>query len=99
MLENEAWRAEEAAWMRDFDIDFALRHAYAFDALHRNTGLDYFVIDCAEMPDGRLLLFELHVAMILHAMDPVETFPYKRPAMQTLFRAFQAALQRQRRPS
>jgi hypothetical protein len=98
MQENEAWRAEEAAWMRDFDIDFAVRHARAFEALYRNIGLDYFVIDCAEMPDGRLLLFESHVAMILHAMDPVETFPYKRPAMQTLFRAFQAALQRQRRP-
>ena len=94
MQENEAWRAEEAAWMRDFDTDFAVRHARAFEALHEKLGLDYFVIDCAEMADGRLLLFEAHVAMILHAMDPVEIYPYKRPAMQKLFDAFQSALMR-----
>lgn len=96
MQENEAWRAEEAAWMRDFEIDFAVRHAEAFEALHKKLGLDYFVIDCAETADGRLLLFEAHVGMILHAMDPVEVYPYKRPAMQKLFRAFQAALERRR---
>jgi hypothetical protein len=98
MLENEAWRAEEAAFMQNFDTEFAVRHAAAFEALTRKIGLDYFVIDCAEMADGRLLLFEAHVAMILHAMDPVDIFPYKRPAMQRLFAAFQAALQRRCAP-
>ncbi len=93
MLENEAWRAEEAAWMRDFDKDFAIRHAEAFKVLHRKFGLDYFIIDCGEMRDGRLLLFEAQVAMIVHAMDPVDIFPYKRPAMEKLFKAFQDALQ------
>lgn len=94
MLENEAWRAEEAAWMETFETDFAVRHAAAFEALTRKLGLDYFVIDCAETKDGRLLLFEAHVAMILHAMDPADIFPYKAPAMHRLFAAFQAALQR-----
>jgi hypothetical protein len=93
MLENEAWRGEEAAWMRDFDQDFAVRHAAAFEALARVIGLDYFVIDCAETKEGRLLLFEAQTAMILHAMDPVDVFPYKQPAMRRLFAAFQAALQ------
>jgi hypothetical protein len=95
MQENEAWRTEEAAWMRDFDSDFALRHAPAFDALTRKIGLDYFVIDCAEMPDGRLLLFEAQVAMIVHAMDATGIFSYKQPAMRKLFSAFQTALARQ----
>jgi hypothetical protein len=99
MLENEAWRVEEAAWMRDFDTDYALRHAAAFEALTRKLGLDYFVIDCAETKDGRLLLFEAHVAMILHAMDPADIFPYKAPAMQRLFAAFQTALQRRCKPA
>jgi glutathione synthase/RimK-type ligase-like ATP-grasp enzyme len=94
MQENEAWRAEEASWMRDFDIDFAIRHAPAFNALTRKIGLDYFVIDCAEMPDGRLLLFEAQVAMIVHAMDATGIFSYKGPAMQKLFSAFQSALER-----
>jgi hypothetical protein len=93
MEESEARRSEKAAWMRDFDADFAVRHARAFDALYRGIGLDYFVIDCAEMPDGRLLLFEVDVAMIVHAMDSSTTFPYKKPAMRELFCGFQAALQ------
>ena len=99
MLENEAWRAEEAAWMQNFETDFAVRHAAAFEALTDKLGLDYVVIDCAETRDGRLLLFEAHVAMILHAMDPADIFPYKAPAMQRLFAAFQAALQRRCRPA
>lgn len=76
--------------MRDFDSVFALRHAAAFEALHRHFGLDYFGIDCAEMPDGRLLLFEADVAMIVHDLDPSGTFPYKKPAMRRLFDAFAA---------
>ena len=93
MQQNDAWRAEEASWMRDFDFDFAIRHAPAFNALHRKIGLDYFVIDCAEMPDGRLLLFEAQVAMIVHAIDATGKFSYKLPAMQKLFGAFQSALE------
>ncbi len=92
MTGNAARRAEEAAWMRDFDSEFAVRHAAAFDALHRKIGLSYFVIDCAEMADGRLLLFEADVAMIVHAMDSEATFPYKKPVMRKLFDAFHGAL-------
>lgn len=92
MAEYEERRAEEAAWMDAFDSDFAVRHADAFAALHRRLGLDYFAIDCAELPDGRLLLFEADVAMIVHALDSGATFPYKKKAMEKLFAAFQAAL-------
>ena len=92
MVGNAARCAEEAQWMSHFD-DFAGRHGEAFAALHRLAGLDYFVIDCAEMPDGRLLLFEVDVAMIVHDMDPADLFPYKKPAMKRLFEAFQGALE------
>lgn len=85
-------RVEEAVWMQTFDTDFAVRHAAAFEALYRNIGLDYFGIDCAELHDGRLLLFEADVAMIVHDMDSADIFPYKKPAMQKLFRAFQTML-------
>ena len=98
MLENESWRAEEAAWMASFETDFAVRYARAFETLYRRIGLDYFVIDCAEARDGRLLLFEAHVAMIVHNMDSAEIFPYKQPAMRKLFGAFQAALQNRCNP-
>jgi hypothetical protein len=89
---HEDRRAEEAAWMASFDLDFARRHAPAFDALYRHFGLDYFAIDCAELPDGRLLLFEADVAMIVHSMDPVAVFPYKQRPMRRLFAAFLEAL-------
>ncbi|MDB5595429.1 MAG: tetratricopeptide repeat-containing protein [Hyphomicrobiales bacterium] len=92
MVENAERRNEEAEWMRTFDEDFARRHATSIDALCRCFGLDYFGVDCAEMPDGRLLVFEADVAMIVHDMDSELVFPYKKPAMRKLFRAFHAAL-------
>jgi hypothetical protein len=94
MAQHEERRAEEANWMGGFRTDFAIRHARAFDALHRRLGLDYFAIDCAELADGRLLLFEADVAMIVHAMDSETTFPYKKRAMRELFDAFGQALLR-----
>jgi hypothetical protein len=96
MTEYADRRAEEEAWMGIFDSGFARRHAKAFDALSRRLGLDYFAIDCAELPDGRLLLFEADVAMIVHSLDSAVTFPYKKQAMDKLFAAFQSALDQRR---
>jgi hypothetical protein len=91
MTEDAAKRAAEQAWMEGFATGFAARHAAAFAALRRHVGLDYFAIDCAELPDGRLLVFEVDVAMVIHDMDDPATFPYKKPAMRQLFDAFLAA--------
>ncbi|OYU41501.1 MAG: glutathione synthase [Pseudorhodobacter sp. PARRP1] len=93
MANHATRRAAEAAWMADFHHDFAHRHVQAFASLYDRIGLDYFGIDCAEMPDGRLLVFEVDVAMIVHDMDPAEVFPYKHPAMRQLFTAFLTALE------
>ena len=92
MLENAERRAEEAAFMADFDTDFRRRHSRALKALHERLGLDYFGIDCAETQDGRLLLFEADVAMIVHDLDPAELYPYKKPQMRKVFDAFEAFL-------
>jgi glutathione synthase/RimK-type ligase-like ATP-grasp enzyme len=92
MAEDAARREEEARWMETFDSEFAVRHAEAFAALHRRLGLDYFGVDCAELADGRLLVFEADVAMIVHDLDPEDVFPYKKPAMRRLFSAFQSEL-------
>ncbi|HEY2661311.1 MAG TPA: hypothetical protein VGI79_16440 [Caulobacteraceae bacterium] len=94
MLENPANRDEEARFMANFDEDFATRHQVAFQALHERLGLDYFGIDSGETPDGKLLLFEVDVAMIVHDMDPPDMFPYKKPQMRKVFDAFQAMLRR-----
>jgi hypothetical protein len=85
-------RLEEAAMMAGFDEGFAARHAKAFAALTETLGLEYFGIDCAETRDGRLVVFEADVAMIVHAMDSAELYPYKKPAMAKLFAGFVAGL-------
>lgn len=92
METNASRRATEAAWMADFDAGFARRHGPALRVMAERLGLDYFGLDCAELPDGRLLVFELDVAMIVHDMDSESLFPYKKPAMKKLFAAFLAAL-------
>jgi hypothetical protein len=93
MAENATNRAEEAQAMETFDTGFAARHAEAFRRLCEIYPFDYFGIDCAETRDGRLLLFEADVALIVHAMDPEELYPYKKPAMAKLFAAFVAMLE------
>jgi len=92
MTESAAKRAEEARFMAAFDSDFAVKHRVALRAIAERVGLEYFAIDCGETPDGRLLLFEADVAMIVHAMDPPDMFPYKAPQMRKVFDAFHAML-------
>ncbi len=96
MRESAQKRAEEARFMAEFDRDFAIRHDAAFRAIAERVGLDYVAIDCGETPDGKLLLFEVDVAMIIHSMDPPEVFPYKAPQMRKLFDAFLAMLRKAR---
>jgi hypothetical protein len=99
MRENAEKRAAEAAFMASFDEDFAQRHAGAFHALAERIGLDYFAIDCAEMPDGDLVMFEADIAMIVHDMDDPKIYPYKPPQMRKVFDAFRTMLYRAGKPS
>lgn len=93
MATHEERRAEEAVWMENFDT-FAARHAGAFQTLCDRFGLDYFAVDCAELSDGRLLLFEASIAMIVHSMDSETLYPYKKQPMMKLFSAFETSLLR-----
>jgi glutathione synthase/RimK-type ligase-like ATP-grasp enzyme len=92
MKESAQKRAEEARFMAEFESDFARRHGEALSVIAERVGLDYFGIDCAETPDGELLLFEADIAMIVHAMDSPALFPYKPPQMRKVFDAFRAML-------
>jgi hypothetical protein len=98
MMESAAKRTEEARFMAEFDRDFAVRHRAALAAIADRIGLDYVTMDCAETPDGRLLVFEAGNGMIVHAMDPPELFPYKEPQMRKVFGAFEAMLRNARMP-
>ena len=94
MLESEAKRAEEARFMACFEEEFGGRHRRAFANIATILGLEYFGLDCAETPDGKLLIFEADTAMIVHDMDPADVFPYKKKHMQILFEAFRSMLHR-----
>jgi hypothetical protein len=93
MRNDAAKRAEEARFMANFDSDFGARHAAAFRTIADRSGLEYLPIDCGETQDSKLLVFEVGTGMIVHSMDPPDLFPYKRPQMEKVFRAFQAMLQ------
>ena len=92
MTESAEKRDEEARFMAEFDGDFARRHSEAIRAITDRVGLDNYAMDCGETLDGRLLLFEADVAMIIHAMDSPEMFPYKQRQMQKVFGAFRRML-------
>ena len=92
MAENPGRREEERLAMEGFDEGFARRHAAAFASLQERLGLDYFAIDCAETPEGELLIFEADVAMIVHDLDPEALYPYKKRQMRKVFDAFEAFL-------
>ncbi len=94
MADSAEKRAEEARFMASFEQVFAVRHAQAFESVTKLLKLDYVGLDCAETPDGQLLIFEADSDMIVHDMDPVDVYPYKQPAMRKIFHAFFAMLGR-----
>ena len=92
MVTNAAKRAEEAEFMTGFHQGFARRHAHALGTIVKEFRLEYIGIDCAEMPDGRLLVFEGSISLVAHDMDSPDLYPYKSPHMQKLFADFYGML-------
>lgn len=76
---KEQWiRDEEERFLADVGSVFdGPRAAVLRDLAHR-VGLDYFGIDCSVLEDGRVLIFEIDPAMIVHLGDPEDLYPYKR---------------------
>ncbi len=87
MYQEACKRDEETAFMVNF-ADFVQRHQVALTAIASRTQLDYVCVDCAQTPDGQLLVFEIDHAMVVHAMDWVELFPYKQTHMFKVKNAF-----------
>jgi hypothetical protein len=94
MAVSVPYRLEEALFMELFDQDFAARHADALGQMSDRIGLDYFIIDCAETRDGKLLVFEADNTAIVHDMDPPSVYPYKSSQMRKIFRAVQTMMYR-----
>ncbi len=92
MAQSAIKREQEAEFMRSFDDTFAIKHGAAFAEIYRALELDYVGMDCGENAAGELVLFEFDSGMTVHAMDPVELYPYKRPQMNKVFAAFRQLL-------
>jgi glutathione synthase/RimK-type ligase-like ATP-grasp enzyme len=91
MYLDAAKRAEEAHFMEHFAA-FAQRHAAALGAIHQRSQLEYVCLDCAETQDGQLFIFEIDHAMVVHALDTIDLFPYKQVHMQKVLDAFRKLL-------
>jgi hypothetical protein len=71
-----------------FDVCFGPRHADALAAITKHLGLEYVGIDCAELPDGRLIVFEGDISLVVHDLDSPDLYPYKCGPMKAIFNAF-----------
>lgn len=91
MYEVAVKRAEEADFMADF-ASFVERHQEALQAICERLPLDYFCIDCAELPDGQLMIFEADHVMVVHAMDSEALFPFKKFHISKIQSAFRGML-------
>lgn len=91
MYEDEKKQQEEAQFMTHFDA-FTARHGQALGMIAERMGLDYVCFDGAETQAGELLIFEIDHVMVVHAMDPIDLFPYKQEPIQRIQTAFRQLL-------
>jgi tetratricopeptide (TPR) repeat protein len=79
---QEQWiRDEEERFLDDPGSVFDGPRANVLSEIARRVGLDYFGIDCSILEDGRVLIFEIDPAMIVHMGDPPDMYPYKQRAV------------------
>jgi hypothetical protein len=91
----------ETPWMHDEETRFLTDPASAIagwnDALPAAIaalGLDYGGIDCGQLADGTLLVFEADAAMLVHALDTSEAGRHKRAAVARIRAALAALFER-----
>jgi tetratricopeptide (TPR) repeat protein len=95
-MEQHDWmRAEDAAFLAAPSEAFSGERWQALLALGEAIGLDYFGVDCA-LVDGKVLVFEANVDMLVHNFYEEELFSYKRPAFDAIAAAFNAMIRRYR---
>ena len=94
-MAQHAWmREEEAAFFRRFDALFDGSRRAALDEVNAALGLDYFGMDCALLPDGRVLVFEANANMLVHDAEPDDRFAYKDEPVARIFKAFAQLVER-----
>ncbi|HIJ37445.1 MAG TPA: tetratricopeptide repeat protein [Rhodospirillaceae bacterium] len=83
---------EEEHFLADFPAVFNERLQTVLKEMHRRLRIEIFAVDCAITADGRLLLFEVDVGAVVHAMDDPRQFAHKHKYVPRIFDAIQAMI-------
>ncbi len=94
MAADPAFRAEEAAFLRDTAGVLGVSAMRALERIADAIGLDYGGMDFALAPDGSVLLFEANATMVLNPPGPEAIWDYRRPAIEVALDAARALLKR-----
>ncbi|MBV9509102.1 MAG: tetratricopeptide repeat protein [Caulobacteraceae bacterium] len=81
-------KAEEQRFLADWRSVFGPLATAAAEEAARRLDLDYGGMDCALLPDGRLLLFEANACMLVHLDEARQAFPYKHRYVPPIREAF-----------
>ncbi|RKP55742.1 tetratricopeptide repeat protein [Pararobbsia silviterrae] len=92
MLHQKWMQDEEADFLNNPRHYFKDKHYAALVAIRDSVGLDYWGIDCGIDREGRVVVFEANATMLVHTR--FKAFPYKKPAVVRIKRAFDAMLER-----
>jgi tetratricopeptide (TPR) repeat protein len=87
MWENAAYRAEEAAFLREPIGAIGARAWAALERICAVLALDYAGIDFSLDAEGRVVVFEANAAMAVLPPDRDERFAYRRAAAEEIERA------------
>lgn len=89
-MREHAWmRDEEERFLRDPSSVFPTWTA-TFGEMAERIGLEYFGVDCAAMPDGRVLVFECDPAAFIHCGEAIDgPFSYKYDYVPRIFEALE----------
>ncbi|MBV8355147.1 MAG: hypothetical protein JO101_07495 [Candidatus Eremiobacteraeota bacterium] len=91
--DDAAIRSEEERWLADISFAFDDSRGEVLSDIARRVDLDYFGIDCGILPDGRVVLFEIDVAMLVHNGDPADTYAYKHAYVSRIYRAVERMIE------
>lgn len=89
---SAAKRAEEERFLADPEAALGSAAWNILREIGGRMGLDYFGIDFGLSQDGRIVLFEVDVAAIVHLMDDKTLFAYKHRHVPRIFEAAHAMI-------
>lgn len=87
MIDHPQAKAREQAWLADPQDYLGTRAWDALHAIRDEVQLDFFGIDFTLTEDGDVFVFEANAAM-RHNYDHAHRFPYTRPYLDRIGRAF-----------